>query len=82
MINQGFATYLSGLDLNVRMLIDSYHDLLKSDNTRAYGDFFKYLDSTYSKEEIFKLLSGEINEERIQKMYGDYKRQFFSSRGK
>ena len=81
-IDQGLAAFLSGQDTNVRMLMDSYHDLIKSDNTKAYGDFFKYIDSTYSKEQIFKLLSGDIEADRIQKIYVDYKRQFLASRGK
>ena len=81
-VNKGLAAFLSGKDINVRMLIDSFVDLARSGNSKAYGDFYRFLDSTLDRDTIIKLISGGINEDKIHSLYEGYKHQFLASRGK
>ena len=81
-INKGLAVYLSGQDINSKILIDSYIDLKRSNSIKAYGNFYKYIDNTLDRERINKLLSNNIDEDRLRKIYDGYKHQFLSNRGK
>ncbi|MBR6073590.1 MAG: hypothetical protein IKP76_04650 [Bacilli bacterium] len=81
-INKGLAVYLSGQDINSKILIDSYIDLKRSNSIKAYGNFYKYIDNTLDREGINKLLSNNIDEDRLRKIYDGYKHQFLSNRGK
>ena len=80
--NKGVAAYLAGIDIDTRVLTDSYMSLAKSGNLRQIGDFYRYLDNLLEKEDLFNLMNKEPDIDRMHKLYDGYKHQFFKSRGR
>ena len=85
-IDRGLAVFLAFDDVNCKVLNDSYTTLAKSDNDKAYGNFFKYLDELlnheYGDNQMIDLLTGNFDNDRLHKIYEGYKRQFMANRSR